>query len=103
METPEHAPSEIVVTGHLAVAPAERDRYLAGCAEVVRLARAAPGCRDFALGADLVDPGRVNVLERWASRAELAAFRGSGPSDDQQAALLAVDVVELEVPRSEAR
>lgn len=89
--------TEIVVTGHLRVAPADRAAYLEGCARVVASARAAPGCVDFALGPDLVDPGRVNVLERWAGRADLEAFRGSGPSDDQRAVLLAVEVVELEV------
>ncbi|WP_139977847.1 putative quinol monooxygenase [Nocardioides litoris] len=88
----------LIVAGHLLVDPAARTAYLAGCVEVVRLARAAPGCLDFALGADLVDPGRVNVLERWASRAELEAFRGSGPSGDQQATILAADVGEHEVP-----
>jgi catechol 2,3-dioxygenase-like lactoylglutathione lyase family enzyme len=65
---------------------------------VVEQARRTAGCLDFALSADLVDAGRVNVFERWRTRAELAAFRGSGPSDDQQAALLAADVAEYEVP-----
>lgn len=37
----------LVVAGHLMVDPAARDDYLAGC----------------------LDPGRVNVYERWASRA----------------------------------
>lgn len=92
--------TEIVVTGHLRVAPSDRAAYLDGCAEVVALARAAPGCVDFAIGADLVDPGRVNVLERWTGRAELDAFRGNGPSGEQRAALLSVEVVELDVGSS---
>jgi quinol monooxygenase YgiN len=87
----------IVVAGHLTVDPAARAAYLLDCQEVVRLARAAPGCLDFALGADLVDPGRVNVFERWASRAELEAFRGSGPSSAQQDAIVAAAVEEYAV------
>ncbi len=87
----------IIVSGSLQVAPQEREHYLQGCVEVVRLARAAPGCLDFALSPDLVDEGRINVLERWRSEEELAAFRGSGPSSDQQAALLSVDVQEHRV------
>ncbi|BBX70011.1 hypothetical protein MPSYJ_34720 [Mycolicibacterium psychrotolerans] len=51
----------IIVAGHLMVDPADRQSYLTGCATVVRQARAAPGCLDFAISADLVDPGRINV------------------------------------------
>ena len=87
----------IVVAGHLTVDPAGRAANLLDCEAVVRLARAAPGCLDFALGADLLDPGRVNVYERWASRAELEAFRGSGPSSAQQDAIVAAAVQEYAV------
>ncbi|GAA5154507.1 antibiotic biosynthesis monooxygenase [Nocardioides marinquilinus] len=88
----------IIVAGHLVVDAATRADYLRDCGQVVTLARAAPGCLDFALGADLVDPDRVNVYERWASRADLDAFRGSGPSQEQAVALRAVEVDEVEVP-----
>ncbi|WP_243057910.1 putative quinol monooxygenase [Nocardioides sp. SR21] len=87
----------IIVAGHLTVDPAERAAYLEGCVPVVEAARRAPGCREFAVGADLVDPARVTVLERWDSRASLEAFRGSGPSDDQRATILAADVAEYDV------
>ena len=86
----------IIVAGHLTVDPAGRAGYVAGCAQVVRLAREAPGCLDFAIGPDLLDDGRVNVHERWASRAELDAFRGSGPSDAQQDAILDASVEEYD-------
>jgi hypothetical protein len=56
----------VIVTGHLMVDPRERERYLAGCLPVVALARAAQGCHDFAISADLVDPGRINILEHLA-------------------------------------
>lgn len=87
----------IIVAGHLVVAPEERAAYLEGCQEVVRLARSAAGCLDFALGADLLDAGRINVFERWASRPELDAFRGSGPSGEQQAAILDASVDEYDL------
>ncbi|KAA0096171.1 antibiotic biosynthesis monooxygenase [Mycolicibacterium sp. P1-18] len=79
------------------VDPAAREEYLAGCLEVVRQARATTGCLDFAVSADVLDPGRVNVYERWASQAAVEAFRGSGPSDDQGAALLSASVAEYDV------
>ena len=73
----------LIVAGEIHVDAAERDRYVEACHEVVRAARAAPGCLDFALSADPVDPTRVNVYERWETEAELLAFRGEGapPAD----------------------
>jgi quinol monooxygenase YgiN len=87
----------VSVAGHVVVDPQERDDYLSGCVEVVRQARRAPGCLDFALSADLVEPGRVNIFERWESQAAVEAFRGSGPSDEQGAALLSASVAEYDV------
>ncbi|MDO9454999.1 putative quinol monooxygenase [Nocardioides sp.] len=89
--------SMIIVAGHLTVDPAGRAAYLADCEQVVRLAREAAGCLDFALSADLLDEGRINVYERWDSRPELETFRGSGPSDDQQDAILGASVEEYDV------
>ena len=87
----------MIVAGHVVVDPQERDDYLSGCVEVVRQARRAPGCLDFALSADLLEPGRVNIFERWESQAAVEAFRGSGPSDEQGAALLSASVAEYAV------
>jgi hypothetical protein len=42
----------------MTVAPAARANYLAGCTEVVRQARSTAGRLDFAISADLLDPGR---------------------------------------------
>ena len=87
----------VIVAGHVTVEPEQRASYLAGCVSVVEQARAAAGCLDFAITADLVDPGRVNIFERWESQAAVEAFRGSGPSDDQGAAMLAASVAEYNI------
>ena len=87
----------IVVAGSLRLDPADRAAFLVGCVEVVRLARATDGCLDFALSPDLVDDGRVNVFELWATPAALQAFRGSGPSEEQTQVILAYDVAEYVV------
>ena len=87
----------VIVAGHLVVDPQQRDDYLSGCAEVVRRARRSAGCLDFAISADLLEPGRINVFERWASRAAVEAFRGNGPSDDQGAAIQSGTVIEYDV------
>jgi quinol monooxygenase YgiN len=82
----------LIIAGHLLVDPTARDRHLADCVPVVAQARRSPGCLDFSLAADLVDPGRIAVHERWESEEALLAFRGSGPSGEQQDALLGADV-----------
>jgi quinol monooxygenase YgiN len=87
----------VIVAGHVVVEPRERESYLAGCVNVVEQARRAPGCLDFVIAADLVDAGRVNVYERWESQAAVDAFRGSGPSDEQSAAMLTASVAEYDV------
>jgi quinol monooxygenase YgiN len=87
----------VVVAGHITVEPQQRESYLAGCVSVVEQARGAAGCLDFAITADLIDPGRVNIFERWESQAAVEAFRGSGPSSEQGAAMLSVSVAEYDV------
>jgi quinol monooxygenase YgiN len=84
----------LIVAGHLIVAASDRDRYVADCAEAVAAARAADGCLDFAVSAD---PRRVNVFERWETRALLDAFRGDGPDDGLRSRIAAADVAEYQV------
>ena len=87
----------VIVAGPIFVDPAGRERYLAGCTEVVEQARRAQGCLDFAITADLIDPGRINIFERWKTQEAVRIFRGSGPGDEQSAAILAASVAEYDV------
>ncbi|WP_326552061.1 putative quinol monooxygenase [Micromonospora sp. NBC_01813] len=93
----------IIIAGTLRIEPADRDSYLATCQPVVTAARSAPGCLDFSLGADLVEPDRINVHERWESEADLLTFRdqgpadGSGPSGEQLAQIRDAQVWRFEV------
>lgn len=87
----------VIVAGHLIVDASRREKYLADCVTVVEQARTAPGCLDFTVSADLVDAGRVNVYERWETQEAVAAFRGSGPSDEQAAAILSASVAEYDI------
>lgn len=88
----------ILVAGALFVLADAREDDLTGCRSVVEQARATEGCLDFALSADLVDPRRINVFERWDDEQALVRFRGSGPSDDQNDAIQEADVQEFRVP-----
>jgi quinol monooxygenase YgiN len=90
----------VIVSGWIQVEPAARASYLEGCVDVVVAARAAPGCIDFHLAADPIEPGRINVFEQWASVAAVESFRGSGPSDDQQGLILAAHVEQHEIASS---
>jgi quinol monooxygenase YgiN len=87
----------VIVAGHVVVDPKQRDEYLGGCIEVVRQGRRAPGCLDYSISADALEPGRINILERWESQAAVEAFRGSGPSTEQQATIVAASVCEYDV------
>jgi quinol monooxygenase YgiN len=87
----------VIVAGHINVEPQQRESYVSGCASVVEQARGTAGCLDFAITADLIDPGRVNVFERWESQAAVETFRSSGPSDEQGEAMLSASVAEYDV------
>ena len=85
----------VIVAGHLIVDPDEREAYLEGCREVVDLARRTEGCLDFALSADVVDPRRINIFERWESHEAVEAFRGDGVQGEQAAAIRAAQRVRV--------
>jgi quinol monooxygenase YgiN len=87
----------VIVAGYLMVDPGQRESYLADCVAVVEQARQTPGCLDFSISADLLDAGRIAIFERWESQAAVEAFRGSGPSDEQGAAILAASVAEYDI------
>ncbi|WP_157254293.1 putative quinol monooxygenase [Nonomuraea typhae] len=87
----------VIVAGHIVVDPQQRESYLVGCVNVIEQARRTPGCLDFTITADLVDAGRINIFERWESRAAVEAFRGDGPDDEQSAEMLAASVAEYDI------
>ena len=87
----------VIVAGHVTVEPQQRESYLAGCVIIVEQAREAAGCLDVAITADLVDPGRADIFERWESQAALEALRRSGPPFEHGAAMLSVSVAEYDV------
>lgn len=74
----------IIIAGALYLRPEDRDRYLAATAEVAVLARAIDGCHDFVQAADPIDPGRINIFERWESDELVERFRAgdlTGPTE----------------------
>ncbi|WP_280424911.1 putative quinol monooxygenase [Nocardia carnea] len=87
----------VIVAGHILVAPQAREAYLAGCVTVVEQARSAPGCLDFAISADLTDPGRINIFERWDTQESVEVFRGAGTGAEQNAEIAGATVAEYDI------
>lgn len=87
----------LIVAGHTSVDPERRDAYVDGCERIVEAARQAPGCHDFTISTDLLDPGRVNLFERWDSQAAVDAFRKAGPGPARRAAILSGSVAEYDI------
>ncbi len=73
----------IVVAGSIHIKPGQRQAFLDLARSAVEEARTAEGCLDFAVSADVADPDRVNIFERWQSVEALEGFRGSGMDEDQ--------------------
>ena len=65
----------LIIAGNVCVAPEDRDGWVEAHHEIVRLARAQPGCIDLSISADSVDPRRVNIFEQWESEEHLDAWR----------------------------
>ena len=59
--------------------------------------RGAADCLDCVIGADLIDPGRVDLFERWESQAALETARGNAPGFEQAEAMLSVSVADYDV------
>lgn len=91
----------IIIAGQLYVDTADRDRYVADCVAVVQQARTVPGCLDFAITGDPIEPERINVYERWDSDAQLEKFRGSGPDAEQTAQIRDAQVRKYRISATE--
>jgi quinol monooxygenase YgiN len=78
----------VIVAGSFEIKPDERDEFLAGRHDAMRESRSEPGCLEYTMSADPIDPGRVVLFERWADQASLDvhmaamrnAPRSSGPT-----------------------
>jgi quinol monooxygenase YgiN len=87
----------VIVAGHVIVDPEQRDAFVAGSVDLVEKARQADGCLDFAMTADLLDPGRVNLYERWESQAAVKRWRRKAPRQKHRTEMLSVSVAEYDV------
>lgn len=82
----------IIVSGRIVVRPGKRDSFLAMSLQAMEMARRTPGCSDFIVAADPIDPDRVNVYEEWDSETALLAFRGDGPGAAMTSVIVSADI-----------
>jgi quinol monooxygenase YgiN len=94
----------IIIAGSLTVDADARDRYLELHAEVAPAARKAPGCLDFVQAPDPIEPGRINIYERWDSDENLHRFRTAGgpPPHPDAPEIRAADVKKYRIAAVEA-
>lgn len=87
----------IIVSGRIYVVPGSREMFLEKSMDAIRSARATPGCPDFVVAADPLEPDRVDVYEEWHSESELHAFRGPGPGSGITSLIESAHVAEYRV------
>lgn len=90
----------IIVSGRIYVRLGRRDAFVAASIEAVTQARQTPGCLDFIVAPDPVEPDRVNVYEAWESEAKLLEFRGEGTGEDLSADIVSADVSRHQISSS---
>ena len=91
----------IIVAGTIEVDPAQRDAFLASRAGVMRRSRSEEGCLEYCFAPDPLDPGRVVLVERWASQeafnGHVAVLRGDPPPGEGDVVPVASSVAVYEV------
>lgn len=87
----------LIIAGKAYVAPGERDHYVEMHQDLMRRSRSAPGCKDAAITADPLEPGRVNVFELWDSEEHLVAWREVANAPEDAPAMLGDDVQKFQI------
>jgi quinol monooxygenase YgiN len=80
----------IVIAGWYTVDPSRRDEVVEHYRDLVRRARNAPGCLDFAISADPIDRSRINNCEYWESEEALNSWRSTAHPPDQITPILEI-------------
>jgi quinol monooxygenase YgiN len=89
----------IVIAGHVALDPAQREAAVAAAREMMRETRREKGCISYAFSADLDEPGRFRIFEEWESDEALRAHFASPHMARFQQAVGALGVREMAVQR----
>ena len=61
----------LIIAGSFAIDPSMRDQAMAAAREMMVETHKEPGCIDYTFSADLTNPARFYIFERWESQAAL--------------------------------
>lgn len=87
----------IIVAGKLQLKQGSRDEFIQKSCEAIALARGLDSCEHFSVSADPIDENRVNVYEKWNTKASLDSFRNTGSDTDLSSFVDSFDIHEYEV------
>jgi quinol monooxygenase YgiN len=88
----------LIVAGTGYIDPDHRDALLEALAPALRRARSAPGCLDYVVAADPIEPNRVNIYERWESEAHLTThLAGIARTAPPMPEVRSVDIVRYDI------
>jgi quinol monooxygenase YgiN len=91
----------LIVAGTGYVDPDHRDALLEDLAPALRQARTTPGCLDYVVAADPLEPDRVNIYERWESETHLAThLAGVAQTAPPMPHVRGVEVMRYEISES---
>lgn len=91
----------LIVAGKGYVDPEHREAFLSHYEASLRHVRDEPGCLDYVVFADPVEPGRVNVYERWESEEHLTAhLAGMAQAAQPPVAVHSMEITQYEISAS---
>jgi quinol monooxygenase YgiN len=91
----------LVIAGDVEIDPAKREEGFAAARKVMAATRAEPGCLEYTIAADLDDPARFVIFEKWASPEALESHFETPHMAEFQAAMAGLGVRRLDVERYE--
>lgn len=92
----------IIVAGYFKVAPADRDAFIENRRAAMERSRGEQGCHAYAMSPDPLDPGLVNLYERWETAEDLAAHAAANranPRPPDGIAVLESELLRYEIAR----
>ena len=92
----------IIVAGYFKVAPADRDAFIEGRRAAMVRSRDEKGCHAYAMSPDPLDPGLVNLYERWETAEDLAAHAAANranPRPPDGIAVLGSELLRYEIAK----
>jgi quinol monooxygenase YgiN len=91
----------IVIAGHVALDPVQREKAVAAASEMMRETRKERGCISYTFSADLEEPGRFLLFEEWESDDALRAHFAAPHMARFRQAVGGLGVREMKVQRYE--